>query len=96
MEYCLCTNSQYIGKSEYIMNLRTNVHKNDVWRTDGSPCDKHFQNLGHKFNEHAKFTITEKINNASLPKQQRRILLEHREDFWILRLETLQKVLTYP
>ena len=38
-------------------------------------------------NSYAKFMIIEKINKASLPKQ--RSLLEHREDFWILRLETL-------
>lgn len=31
----------------------------------------------------------EKINNESLPKQQTQSLLEHRGDFWILRLETL-------
>ena len=34
-----------------------------------------------KFNEHAKFTIIEKINSASLPKHQRRCLSERREDF---------------
>ena len=28
MECCLCTNSQYNGKSEYSMNLRTNTHRN--------------------------------------------------------------------
>ena len=81
MEYCLGTNPKYIGKFEHSMNLTINTHRNDVWRADGPPCDKHFQNAGYKFNEHAKFTIIEKINNASLPK--------HREDFWILKLETL-------
>ena len=60
-----------------------------MWRADDPPCDKHFKNLGHKFNEHAKFTIIEKIYNASLSKQQRRSLLEHREYFRILWLETL-------
>ena len=45
------------------MNLRINTHENDVWRADGPPCDKHFQNPRHKFNEHAKFSIIEKINN---------------------------------
>lgn len=65
---------------------------------DGYPCDKHLKNLGHKLNEHAKFTTIGKINSACLPKQQRGSLLEQREDFWILRLETvsLQEVCTYP
>ena len=56
---------------------------------DGLLCDKHFQNPRHKFNKHATFTIIEKTNGASLPKQQIRSILEHRENFWILRLETL-------
>ena len=57
MERCLCEKSQYIGKPEYSVNLRINTH--DVWRTDGPPCDKHFQMPGRKFNTHAKFTIIE-------------------------------------
>ena len=44
---CLCGKSQYVGKSEYSLNLRMNTHRNDVWRTDGQPCDKHFQIPGH-------------------------------------------------
>ena len=70
MECNLVTNSQYITKSKYSMNLRINTHRNGVWREDGPPCDKHFQNPGHKFNEDAKFTIIEKIKNGSLPKKQ--------------------------
>ena len=92
MECCLSTNSQYIGKSAYSMNwtsVRINTHINGMWRADGPPCDKHFQNPGLNFNEHAKFTIIEKINNVSLPRQQRKRFLENREDFWILRFETL-------
>ena len=42
-----------------MLNLRMNTHSNDVWRTDGPPCDKHFQMLGHNVNVHAKFTIIE-------------------------------------
>ena len=56
---------------------------------DGLSCDEHFKNLGHILNENAKFTIIKKINNVSLPKQQRRSLSEHKEDFSILRLESL-------
>ena len=33
MECCLCTNSQYNGKSEYSMNLRTNTHRNILKRS---------------------------------------------------------------
>ena len=86
---CLCEKSQYVWKFEYSLNLRINTHRNDVWRTDGPPCDKHFQMPGHNFNVHAKFTIIEEVYNKSLSKLKIRSLLEHREDFWILKLQTL-------
>ena len=44
---------------------------------------------GHHFNVHCKFTIIEEVYNKSLSKLKIRSLLEHREDFWILRLQTL-------
>ena len=66
-----------------------NTHRNNFWRTDGPPCDKHFQMPGHNFNVHAKFTIIEEVYNKSLSKLKIRSLLEHREDFWILKLQTL-------
>ena len=40
-------------------------------------------------NVHSKFTIIEQIYNKSLSKSKIRSLLEHREDFWILKLQTL-------
>ena len=63
---CLCTNYQYIDKSEYSINLRINIYRNEVWRADILSCEKYFQNPGHKFNEHAEFMIIEKANSASL------------------------------
>ena len=53
-------------KSEYSVNSKINTHRNDVWRTDGPPCDKHFQMPGHNFNTHAKFTIIEEVYSKSL------------------------------
>ena len=46
MECRLCEKSQYV---EYSLNLRTNTHRNEVWRTEGPPCDMHFQMPGHNF-----------------------------------------------
>ena len=89
MEYCLCKKSQYVGKFEYSLNLRINTHRNDVWRTDGPPSDKHFQMPGHNFNARAKFSIIEEVYNKSLSKLKIRSLLEHGEDFWVLKLKTL-------
>ena len=89
IECSLCKKSQYVGKSEWSLNVRMNTHRNDVWRTDGAPCDKHFQIPGHNFNVHAMFTIIEEVYNMSLWKLKIRRLLEHGEDFWILKLHTL-------
>ena len=89
MECSLCEKSKYVGKSKYSLNLRMNTHRNNVWRTDGPPRDKHFQMPGHNFNVHAKFTIIEEVYNNSLSKLRFRSLLERREDFWILKLQTL-------
>ena len=89
MEYRLCKKSQYVGKFEYSLNLRTNTHRNDVWRIDGSPCEKDFQMPGHNFNAHAKFSIIEEVYNKSLSKLKIRSPLEDGEDFSILKLKTL-------
>ena len=59
MECTLCEKKQYVGKCEWSFNRRINSHRNDVWRVDGPPCDKHFQLPNHYFNKHAKFTIIE-------------------------------------
>ena len=42
-----------------------------MWMVDDSPCDKHFQNPRHIFNEHAKFRIVEKVKSVSLPNNLR-------------------------
>ena len=89
MESCLYEKSQYVGKSKYSLNLRIDTHRNDVWRTNGPPCDKHFQMSGHNFNAYAKFTIVEEVYNKSLSKFKIRSLLENRKDFLILKLQTL-------
>ena len=44
---------------------------------------------GHNFNAHTKFTIIEEVYNKSLSKLKIRKLLEYKEDFWILKLQTL-------
>ena len=65
MEYYPWTNPRCIRKSE----SRINTHNNYLRRAVGSPCDNHFQNPRHKFNEHAKFTITEKKKTMHLSQK---------------------------
>ena len=88
MECSLYEKSQYVGNSKFSLNLRMNTQRN-VWRADGPPCNKDFQMPGHSFNAHAKFTIIEEVYNKSLSKLKICSLLEHREDFWIVKLQTL-------
>ena len=44
---------------------------------------------GHIFNTDVKFSIIEEVYNKSLSKLKIRSLVEYREDFWILKLQTL-------
>ena len=77
------------GKSEYALNLRIETHRNDVWRTEGPPCDKHLRMPGNNFKDHAKFTMTEQVKKGSLCKSKIRNLLQHKENFWTLKLQAL-------
>ena len=45
--------------------------------------------LGHNFNAHAKFTIVKEVYNKALSNLKIRSLLESREEFWILKFQTL-------
>ena len=90
MECELCPGKQYVGKCETQLNTRINAHRSDVWRTNGPPCDKHFQLDGHSFNTHARFTIIEKIEKPPNNKNDLRALLENKEDVWMKRLQTLE------
>ena len=89
MECVLC-NLQYVGKSEWPMDIRLNNHRNDVRREDAIPAIKHFSQSDYHFNSHAKFIPIEQIKNLNKSKEEIRRVLEDREDFWILKLKTLQ------
>ena len=44
---------------------------------------------GHNFNAQVKFTIFEEVHNKLLSNFKIGSMLEHREIFWILKLQTL-------
>ena len=90
MECKLCPNIQYIGKSEPPVNIRINKHRDDCKRTTSIEVDQHFRLPGHTFNEHATFTLLEQLNTQTKSKLERRKILEKREDFWIVKLDTLK------
>ena len=66
---CILCGIQYIGKSEWPMNIRINKHRNDVFREEAIHVCQHFRQVSHNFNKHAKITM------------QKRTILEERENF---------------
>ena len=89
---CKICSLQYIGKSETPFNLRLNNHRKDTKDKKSKniilAC-KHFQDPSHDFQRDARFTLIEKITKKCASKEQLRQLLKKRENFWILKLDTL-------
>ena len=79
---------QYVGKSETSFNLRLNNHRKDVTRKS-IPASNHFDDKDHKFERDAKFILIEKLKTQNADKEILRKRLKVRENFWILKLETL-------
>ena len=52
-------------------------------------ADKHCQKSGHRFNEHARFMIIDRLTNINLEKEILRERLIQRENFWIQKLQAL-------
>ena len=88
MECTICK-LQYVGKSEWPMNIRINKHGNNFFKIGGLDVRKHFQKTGHNFDKHAKFTIIEELKDKNKSLLTMRKLLEQREDAWIIKLRTL-------
>jgi len=90
MECTLCK-LQYVGKAETPFNIRLNNHRKDATGNNQKaiPASMHFKQTGHNFNKHAKFTLIEQIKNTTTDKDTIRATLKRREDFWILKLDTL-------
>ena len=89
MEWILCK-IQYVKKSNIPFNLRLNSHRKDVYNPKAIPACNHFKIHGHNLMKHAKFTLTEQLPEISnVSKDTLRLRLKRREDFWIIKLETL-------
>ena len=89
LEGILC-NIQYVGKSETSFNIILNNHRKDVSNPKGIPACVHFRKEGRNFIQHAKFTLivplteTENVSKVTL-----KLPLKLKQDFWILKLDTL-------
>ena len=87
---CTLCNIQYVGKSETSFNIRLNNHRKDVNNPKAIPACLHFKKEGHNFMKHAKFTFIEELSERDhITKETLRSRLKKRENFWILKLQTL-------
>ena len=86
---CIICNLEYVDKDETPFYITLNNHRKDVKDPKAILADKHFQKNGHRFNEHARFTITDKLTNSNLEKEVLSERIIQRENFWIQKLETL-------
>ena len=85
---CILCNKLYVGKAELSFN-RLHNHRKDVKTVDAIMACKHFQQENHNFNKYAKFTIIDQLTNTSKSKETLTQRLIERENFWILKLDTL-------
>ena len=62
---CEIFHIQYIGKALAEFNIRLNNHRKDVNRQNAPQIDQYFKLPNHNFNQHARFTLIEQLDNAS-------------------------------
>ena len=89
LESILCS-IQYVGKLETSFNIRLNNQPKGVSNPKAIPACVHFRNEGHNLIQHSKFTLIEQLNETeNISKTALKLRLKRREDFWILKLDTL-------
>ena len=88
---CILCNLQYVGKSETSFNIRLNNHRKDVSNPTAIPACAHFRKEGHKFKSNMhKFTLIEQLTETKrFSKATLKLRLKHRENFSVLKLNTL-------
>ena len=91
LKECILRKIQYVGKSETHFNLRLNNHRKGVNNPKTILASNHFKIHSHNFMmKHAKFTQIEQLTEISnVSKDTPRLRLKRREDFSIIKLETL-------
>ena len=80
---CRICRIQYIGKSEAKFNNRLNNYRQEVNRYNTPQADHHFKLPNHNFNQHARFTLIEELDNVNIDKDLATLRLKKNEDFWI-------------
>ena len=89
---CRICRIRYIGKSEKEFKIRLNNHHKDVNRKNALQADQHFKLPYYSFNQHARFTLTERLDKVNIDKDMTTLWLKKREDFWIKTLKLNHKI----
>ena len=87
---CKKCHIQCVVKAEADFNLRLNNHHKDVYKADAIPALYHFAMKDHVFTRDTSLIIIEQIHKSTLTRWTKKNLLKQRENFWILKLETLK------
>ena len=74
---CRFRRIQYIRKSETEVNIRLNNHRNDVNRQNAPLADQYFKLPNQNFNQHARFTLIEQLDNNKIDKDLAILRLTH-------------------
>ena len=69
-----------------------NNHRSDARKHESIAVYKHFfDNKDHDFEKHAKITLIEQLRSTDhMTQEEITYNLEKREDFWMIKLNTLQ------
>ena len=71
-------------------NLRQKNHRKDVYKAEAIPASPHYVMKDYIFSRSASFIIIKQIRKSILRRETKKNLLKPRENFWILKLETLK------
>ena len=71
------------------INIRLSNHRKELKDPKVILADKLFQKNGHRFNEHARFTIIDRLANTNIDKEILRECVIQRKNFWIQKIESL-------
>ena len=84
---CRICRIQYIGKSETEFNIKLNNHSKDVNRQNPPQVDQHLNLPNHKFNQDARFTLIEQLDNMRIDKDLATLLDRNTKNFTSILLE---------
>ena len=87
---CRICRIQHIGKSETEFKIRLKNHRKDLNRQNAPQADQDFKLPNRNFNQHARFTLIEQLDNMKIDKDLAtlgRLLDRNPKNFTSIRLK---------